>query len=273
MRHFWNQIILDLNLLIYIVTLLCLGSSLSSFTYRWHQRAEYEWKSEAHDFLELPFYAPKPLSFVLGRSCCPKCHHKLSALDLIPLLSYVFSKGRCRYCTKEISLRYTIIELITVLFLVPLYFLPISPLEWFILSIIIMALICAMIIDAEHYWLPDECAFIVVGFATYYFYINDHQALLPNIAVAILSYLSIYCLRALFLRFRDIEAIGLGDAKLLAALTYWLGSASYSNILLIASFAGLIWAILTRKTKGEKIPFGPFLIAGAVLYFYVEQFR
>jgi len=75
------------------------------------------------------------------------------------------------------------------------------------------------------------------------------------------------------LRFGDIEAIGLGDAKLLAALTYWLGSASYSNILLIASFAGLIWAILTRKTKGEKIPFGPFLIAGAVLYFYVEQFR
>ncbi|MBJ7551964.1 prepilin peptidase [Marinomonas ostreistagni] len=260
---------MDYNLIIYVIALLCLGSTLSALTYRWNLVAQYSWRAEAHEFIELPFYEPKPLSFFKGRSCCPKCDHRLHFTDLIPLFSFLRLKGRCRHCHGSISFRYPLIELMTCAALLPLYWLATSQTEWLILGLLITSLICATVIDAEHLWLPDECTFVVFCCASYLFFIAGEQNVLPNIFIGIFAYLSVYGLRLLFLTLRGIEAIGLGDAKLLAALTYWLGPASYSSILFFASALGLLWALITLKNKATKIPFGPFLIFSAISYFYL----
>ena len=250
--------------------LLCIGSTLSAFTHRWNLCAEHRWRSEAHEYINLPFYEPKPLSFTCGKSVCPKCQHPLKYIHLIPVVSFILLKARCSFCKHRIPWRYPLIEASTCLLLLPLYWLPLTMLEWVALILIMTSLICAMIIDAQYLWLPDECMFIVICCATYLFYYNNQTDLLGNVSIGILAYLSIYLIRVFFMMTRKIEAIGLGDAKLMGALTYWLGAGSYSYILLYASLVGLIWAVIIRRHKQRYIPFGPFLILSSFLYFYLK---
>ncbi|SBS31239.1 Leader peptidase PppA [Marinomonas aquimarina] len=262
----------DLNLILYVLFLLCMGSTLTAISYRWQHRAEFEWRKEAHEFLELPYYEPEPLKFSKGRSVCPHCHHRLSVIELIPLLSFILQKGRCRQCHKPISLRYPIIEATAVMALLPLYWLPLSAPEWGLLIVLISSLVCAMIIDAERYWLPDECSFVVLCCATLLFYAADQHQILVNVGAGLFAYLFIYFMRYLFFKIRKIEAIGLGDAKLLAVLVFWLGPHSFSMIMLLASLLGITGALVSGKIRHHKIPFGPYLITAALGYFYSGYF-
>ncbi len=262
----------DINLLLYIVMVLCIGSTMSALTYRWQHRAAAEWRKEAHEFLELPYYEPDPLKFSQGRSLCPRCNRKIKCLHLIPLLSYALLRGRCSHCQQSISLRYPIIELSSAALLLPLYWMyPIST-EFGITLILVCALICALIIDAEDYWLPDECSFVVLCCATLLFQMRGHLEVLANISAALFAYFFIFSLRYIFLKLRNVEAIGLGDAKLLAVLVYWLGFSAFTPILLLASVLGLMGALVMRKRLSSKIPFGPYLITAALGYFYLGYF-
>ena len=94
-----------------------------------------------------------------------------------------------------------------------------------------------------------------------------------HFVAAVFAYALIAGLRLLFLRIKHIEAIGLGDAKLLAALAFWLGPESLSPTLLIASLTGILFHIATEKSQLDKIPFGPFLIISALLIFYYGAFQ
>lgn len=260
--------LLDFNFILYLLLLLCVGSTLTAISFRWQLRAEHEWRRDAHEFLELPYYEPEPLKFSKGRSVCSHCQKPLSPFELIPLLSFLFQKGRCRHCHSPISLRYPIIELATVIALAPLYWLGFSLLEWLIIGILISSLICAMVIDAERYWLPDECSFLVLCCATVLFHLSGQEQILGNVSAGLFAYFFIYFMRYAFLKLKGIEVIGLGDAKLLAALVFWLGGAAFTNIMLFASLLGIVGAILTGKVKDNKIPFGPYLIVAALGYFY-----
>ena len=258
----------DFYFLLYLLLLLCIGSTLSAISYRWQLFAEYEWRKEAHEFLELPYYEPEPLKFSKGRSICSHCKHTLGPLELIPLLSYLLQRGRCRHCHSHIALRYPLIEVTTAVLLAPLYWLNLSLQEWILLGVLMSALICAMIIDAERYWLPDECSFVVLCCATGLFHLSDQSQILENVSAGLFAYFFIYFMRYVFLKLKKIEAIGLGDAKLLAVLVYWLGGTSLIAIMLIASLLGIVGALLTGKIKDNKIPFGPYLIVAALSYFY-----
>lgn len=253
---------------IYTLLTLCLGSTISALSWRWQRSAEHEWRKDAHEFLELDFAETSPPDFFSGRSECPHCHHTLAIRDLIPFISYMLNKGKCRYCSQSISLRYPLIELATAGALIPLYFFGhISYLEWGLQVLLISALLCALVIDAESYWLPDECHFAVGVCAVLLMGIQSLDAY-AHLVAALFSYLFIYLLRFLFLRLRNVEAIGLGDAKLLAALMLWLGFKALPPILLLSSIGGIVFAIVTRRKFTHKIPFGPFLILAALYYFY-----
>lgn len=258
----------DTTLLLYIIITLCIGSAISALTYRWQRSAAFQWRKDAHDYLELPYYEPNPLKFTHGRSICTHCKSPLKIIDLIPIASYLFLRGKCRYCRRKISYRYPVIEFLSVVYLLPLYWaIPLS-FEFVIHFILIASLICALVIDAEDYWLPDECSFIVLCCATLIFLLNNQTDILSHVSAALFAYLLIYLLRFIFLKLRNVEAIGLGDAKLLAVLVYWLSFTSITPILLGASILGLAAALIMKKDLKNKIPFGPFLITAALSYFY-----
>lgn len=265
----------DLLFLLYAVACLCIGSTVSAISWRWHKRATFFWKQEARAFLDLTVSKPSddmpPPSFLNGRSQCINCHNNLRARDLIPLISYALSKGKCRLCKEPISKRYPAIELVALLSLSPLYFLNLTPLEWTFTAALISCLLVSLIIDYEHQWLPDELNALVTVLAFALLYIS-HENTNAHIIAGLIGFSLIAGLRFVFLILRKVEAIGLGDAKLLAALAFWLGPMALSPILLGASVTGILFSVMTRKPLGTRIPFGPFLIVSSFVLFYIREF-
>ncbi|MBM6550261.1 prepilin peptidase [Marinomonas ostreistagni] len=255
--------------LLYALVSLCIGSAIGSLSWRWQQHAKRQWHQEARQILALaPLNGP---SFALwhSRSYCPHCHHSLNATALIPLLSYAWLKGRCHHCHTPISLRYPIIEGLTLSCLLPLHGYAQNPLELVALTLLVSTLICAAIIDFESYWLPDSAHLVVFSCAT--IWLQSQQLDLYNhLFAGLVSLFLLLVLRGVYQFFRNMEAIGIGDAKLLAVLVYWQGPDALIEILLAASFLGLIFALIQRKTYSSAIPFGPFLIAASLLFFYLE---
>ena len=189
----------------------------------------------------------------------------------MPLSSYVLNSGKCRHCKNSIPIRYPIIEAFSLVVLLPLYFLTKDLTELGLLLLLISSLLLALIIDAEHQWIPDQCS-VWVGMSAFILMYSQGQDPSINLVFALFAYFLIVSLRWLFLKVRKVEAIGLGDAKLLAALVFWLGPTALSPILLMASITGMGFHILTKKQMSERIPFGPFLIISALLIFYYKAY-
>ena len=208
----------------------------------------------------------------LARSYCPSCKKILSWPDLIPVLSFLFLKGRCRYCTNPISLQYPLVELATgSLFVLALnQQLTISNfLNFFYLLIVISFLIIIFVYDLKHYIIPDKIIYPAIALAliynVYQFTINNQQLAINNFFAAILA-------GAFFLFIVLISRgkwMGWGDPKLAFFMGLLLG---FPNILIALFFAFFIGAIigvglivLRKKTLKSEIPFGPFLVAGTLL--------
>ena len=249
---------------------LCFGSAISSLTWRWQQVANYAWRQEAHQLLGLPCPDPKPLSVWHARSICPHCKHTLTVSALVPLLSYLRTKGRCQFCHHPIAKRYPVIELLTFSALFPLWWLKNDAYELSLQVALITTLITAAIIDAEAQWLPDSCHLSVLVCATLLLD-YQHSDVFEHLYSGLFGFGFLIVLRAAFLRIRRIEAVGLGDAKLLGVLLFWLGFGAAQPVLLVASLSGLIFALLSRTTYSKPIAFGPFLIGASVLYFFMSS--
>ncbi|MFD1383752.1 prepilin peptidase [Rhodanobacter aciditrophus] len=261
----------EATFIFYVLVCLCMGSAMSSLSWRLPRTLEHNWRKEAHDFLALDFNDPAPESFFKGRSICPNCGSTLTPRDLMPLLSYALNSGKCRHCKNSIPIRYPIIEAFSLVILLPLYFLTNDLTELGLLLLLISSLLLALIIDAEHQWIPDQCS-VWVSMSAFILMYSQGQDPSINLLFALFAYFLIVSLRWLFLKVRKVEAIGLGDAKLLAALVFWLGPTALSPILLMASITGMGFHILTKKQMSERIPFGPFLIISALLIFYYKAY-
>lgn len=258
--------------LLFGVFWLCAGSAIAAFTYRWPRQQDYLWRQEARELLGMARQPsePKPAGFHQGRSVCPHCNHSLAWRDLLPVFSFLSSKGRCRYCQHPISYRYPTIELLTLLLALPLLWMNLGQLQLLAISLIIVLLLIGAVIDSEHYWIPDFVSFGIIAIAILQY--QPTPALLANHLLAgLAAFTIIYLLRSLYFYLRDVEAIGLGDAKFLAALIVWLGLDALSWVLLLASLTGLVIAVW-RRHKHRHIAFGPYLAGAAYLYFLGETF-
>ncbi|WP_223232385.1 A24 family peptidase [Marinomonas arctica] len=252
---------------LYILFTSSLGSYAAAFAARWPVKNEYLWRKEAHLLLSLPFSTNEPETVRQRRSQCMSCHHLLAWQDLIPILSYVFLKGRCRYCKKNISYRYPIIECLHIMCCLPLPWLTDGAFQLVLHTIVMSTLLTAASIDMKHKLLPDECNLLVVACA-----LLLHLSLdtLENSVLGLLVGFSLICgLRQCCLVIRRYEGIGLGDAKLVAALGAWLGLSNLSALLLCASLSGILYTILINQNGSKQIAFGPFLIFSAILVFYL----
>ncbi|AEF54700.1 prepilin peptidase [Marinomonas posidonica] len=251
---------------LYLIFVLSLGSFSGAYCYRWPKQQHLNWQKEAKLILGIP---PKTINSPYPKhSRCPSCQHRLSIWDLIPILSFVLLRRRCRYCLQKISARYTIIELTHLMACAALPFLIYELYALILYSLLISALITASFIDSEHYLLPDECLLVAI-ICAFLTQLNSVQ-LSNHVLGAIIGFLVIYGLGKLYSRFRKQTGIGIGDAKLTAVLGAWLGFLHLPDILFCACILGILYTVIRVKQKVNLIAFGPFLTFSGIFLFYIK---
>ena len=224
---------------------------------------------------------PYNINVISGRSHCPSCKKQIRWYDNIPLLSYIILKARCRDCSSKIDSKYFLIELISALSFVLIFYLfgfSSTTILFFILSICFVIII---FIDIKHFIIPNELTYTLMGIGfVKSFYPNLNQYLFPNyinsLVGGVIGYLIIWFIIFAYKKLRNKEGMGLGDAKLLSAMGFWFGWISIPFILFFSSFVALGFAIPSlvnkSKTMSSQIPFGPYLVLGCVLYLVlIEQ--
>jgi len=224
---------------------LCVGSFLNCFIYRLEQKKK-----------------------ITGRSFCPHCKHTLEWIDLVPVLSFLFLRGKCRYCGKKISIQYPLVEIAT-----GLIFLLILNLKFEILNFIDLAfwfyiassLIIIFIYDLKHYLIPDKVLFPAI-IITFFYNLFVNFSLITNFLIAVVIASGFFL--TIFLVSKG-KWMGFGDVKLAVLMGLLLGVKNVLVALFLAFFLGavisIILIILNRKKLKSEIPFGPFLIAGTFL--------
>ena len=218
---------------------------------------------------------PLNISVTKGRSYCLSCQKQINWFDNIPLVSFIVLMAKCRHCSTKIDFKYFLVELISGLnFLIIFYFFGIS-IESLLLIILSIFFLIIYFIDLKHFIIPNELTYplIVLGFGKTFF-ANQNYYIFPDYLNSIIGgvagYTIIWVIIFLYKKLKNIEGMGLGDAKLLAAIGFWFGWISLPFVLFFSSLTALIVSVpsLIKKTKNlqTKIPFGPYIILGCVMY-------
>ena len=205
-----------------------------------------------------------------GRSHCDACGHVLTARDLVPLFSYLFSKGRCRYCGTKLSARHFWGELISALVFVSAlyqYDVSLQALEALLWASLLLA--CSFT-DLEGYIIPD--GFILAMIALRLLFLAWGGRFLPALWTALLGGFAVsgalLLVVTLYEKCSGKEAMGGGDIKLLFATGLYLGWQRNFLCLILSCFVGILFGLLTRKKSGEEgkaFPFGPSIALAAWL--------
>ena len=218
---------------------------------------------------------PQNISVSKGRSYCLSCQKQIRWYDNIPLISYIILMAKCRDCSTKIDFKYFLVELISGLnFLIIFYFFGIS-IESLLLIILSIFFLIIYFIDLKHFIIPNELTYplIFLGFGKT-FLTNQNYFIFPDYLNSIIGgvagYTIIWLIIFLYKKLKNIEGMGLGDAKLLAAMGFWFGWICLPFILFFSSLIALITNVpsLLNKTKDlqTKIPFGPYIILGCIIY-------
>jgi leader peptidase (prepilin peptidase)/N-methyltransferase len=208
-------------------------------------------------------------SLIEPRSACPHCGHQITALENIPVFSYLFLRGKCIKCKAPISARYPIVELLTAglsAYLVWHFGTGTVGLASLLFTYFLIAMTC---IDIDTQLLPDDLTLPLLWCGLL---VNLHGAIVPlNEAVigAVAGYMCLWCVYWLFKLTTGKEGMGYGDFKLLAALGAWLGWKMLPIIILFSSLVGAIVGItlilVAKRGRNIPIPFGPYLAAAGML--------
>lgn len=259
---------------IFIVSLM-VGSFLNVLIYRLPIMMERTWQAEYHSYFSPDTPASKVETFNLIKpdSTCPQCQHKIRAWENIPLLSWLYLKGKCSQCHNRISMRYPLVELATGLasLWVAWHFGYSVSAFWAVL--LTWLLIALIFIDIDKMLLPDQLTLPLLWLGLLFSLSNPAVSSADAIVGAIAGYLSLWCVYWAFKLLTGKEGMGYGDFKLLAALGAWLGWQYLPMVILLSSLVGAIIGItmlsLQGKDKSQAIPFGPYLaVAGWIALLY-----
>lgn len=246
---------------------LLIGSFLNVVILRLPKQMEYDWHCQCNELLEIKDgkTLEKPSSIATSRSQCPKCGHKITAFENIPVLSYLFLRGKCSSCKTKISPRYPIVELLTaVLFLaVAFYF---GPTIQTIAALGFTGMLVALAgIDVDHQLLPDDLTFFLLWAGLFISLFGVFVDPVNSIIGALAGYLSLWSIYHLFKLLTGKEGMGYGDFKLMAAMGAWMGWQMLPLIIVLASLVGAVVGLamiaVNRHKKSQPIPFGPYIAA------------
>ncbi|MBL0614920.1 prepilin peptidase [Aeromonas veronii] len=248
---------------------LMIGSFLNVVIHRLPIMLEREWQAEYRGYFSPDEEAtvPERYNLMVPRSACPHCGHAITALENIPLLSWLWLKGRCRDCQAPISARYPLVELLTALLSVAVAMV-ITP-GWGTLAALLLTwvLVALTFIDLDKMLLPDQLTLPLLWGGLLFNLAGGFVPLADAVIGAMVGYLVLWSLYWAFKLLTGKEGMGYGDFKLLAALGAWLGWQALPIILLLSSLVGAVIGIsliaLQKHHQGKPIPFGPYLaIAG-----------
>jgi leader peptidase (prepilin peptidase)/N-methyltransferase len=246
---------------------LVVGSFLNVVIYRLPVMMNRSWIRECKEHIgeAADPDEPQPFNLLTPASRCPQCNHRVSAAENIPVISYLFLKGRCSGCGTAISMRYPLVELSTAILSVitALHFgyslqtLAALGFTW--------ALIPLFLIDFDHQILPDSITLPLLWggllLSLLNLFVDSHTSIIGAVA----GYLSLWTIFHVFKLLTGKEGMGYGDFKLLGALGAWVGWQSLPVVILFSSVVGAVIGITLILFKGrdhsQPMPFGPFLAA------------
>jgi len=215
---------------------------------------------------------PEEVDIVRGRSRCPSCGHPLAPHDLVPLASYLWLRGRCRYCLAKIGTFYPAIELAAVV--VALWSATLAT-GWLLWASCALGwtLLTLSLIDLRAHILPDVLTLPLLAAGLLVAWLAEPTELDLHVLGAMVGYTVFAFIAWAYRSWRGRDGLGGGDAKLLAALGAWTGLAALPSIVLIASLTALAVALIASLRGGlalsERIAFGPYLaVAGWIVWLY-----
>ncbi|PHS29752.1 MAG: prepilin peptidase [Methylophaga sp.] len=244
---------------------LLIGSFLNVVIYRLPIMMQKEWQQQCDELNGKELEPTEAFTLSQPRSRCPQCGHEITALENIPILSYLVLGGKCKQCKAAITARYPLIEAFTGLLsgLVAWQF----GFDWSCLGALLLtwSLISLSFIDIDHQLLPDSITLPLMWLGIIFSFFTAYTDLHSSVIGAIAGYLSLWLVYQGFKLVTGKEGMGYGDFKLLAALGAWLGWSLLPTIVLLSSLVGAIIGIsliLFRKhQRNVPIPFGPYLAA------------
>ncbi|EIS3741033.1 prepilin peptidase [Aeromonas hydrophila] len=248
---------------------LMIGSFLNVVIHRLPIMLEREWQAEYLGYFN-PETQPQQeerYNLMVPRSACPHCGHAITAMENIPLLSWLWLKGRCRECQAPISARYPLVELLTSL--LSLIVAATFPPGWGLLAALLLTwvLVALTFIDLDKMLLPDQLTLPLLWGGLLFNLTGGFVPLADAVIGTMAGYLVLWSLYWAFKLLTGKEGMGYGDFKLLAALGAWLGWQALPIVLLLSSlvgaFIGIGLILLRNHHQNKPIPFGPYLaIAG-----------
>ena len=222
---------------------------------------------------------PLEKGVVSGRSFCPNCKKLITWKDNIPIFSFLFLKGKCRYCNKKISSQYVLVETISILFFLIIYFFYGISITTLLLIILSLSFLIIFFIDFKHYIIPNVLTFSMMFLGFVKSFVPDLNPMFPNyinsLIGGVFGYGIIWSIIFFYKQIRKKEGMGLGDAKLLSAIGFWFGWFSIPFVIFLSSIIALLSVVPSLINKSKKfssqIPFGPYIIFGTLIYLIFES--
>ncbi len=255
---------------------LIVGSFLNVVIYRLPEMMKRSWLRQCAELRGEPLESVPSFNLFIPRSTCIHCGHKITAFENIPIISYIVLRGHCSQCHANISLRYPAVEATTALLS--------GFVAWhFGFSIIavaalffVWALIALAVIDINTQLLPDDITLPLLWLGLIVNMDNGFTTILSAVMGAILGYLSLWSIYWSFKIITGKEGMGYGDFKLLSAIGAWLGWNMLPLVILFSSLAGAIIGIgliiATKFRKNLPMPFGPYLVVGALIALFWGEY-
>lgn len=247
---------------------LLVGSFLNVVIHRLPIMMNAEWRAQAREYLQMPPLPAEPrYNLIVPRSACPHCGQRISAVENIPVLSYLWLRGRCAGCRASISPRYPLVELASGLLsaFVAWHF----GATWQAGAMLLLTwgLLAMSLIDVDHQLLPDALVLPLLWLGLIVNALGLFVPLSDALWGAVAGYLSLWLVFQAFRVLTGKEGMGHGDFKLLALIGAWGGWQVLPLTILLSSAVGAILGALMLRARGQShatpIPFGPYLaVAG-----------
>ena len=252
-----------------LVVGLAIGSFLNVVIHRLPKMMERDWHAQCAELRGDAATETVRYNLAFPRSACPHCGHQITALQNIPVFSYLALRGRCAGCGAPISARYPIVELLTGLATAYAAWRYGATLAGAGAMIFLWAMIALTFIDADTQLLPDSITLPLLWLGLLLNVNATFVDLSSAVIGAVSGYLVLWSVYWLFKLATGKEGMGFGDFKLLAAIGAWLGWKILPLVILLSSLVGAIVGIglivLAKRGREVPIPFGPYLAAAGVI--------
>jgi len=248
---------------------LCVGSFLNVVIHRLPKMMERQWRAECAELAGQQAPPAERYNLVVPRSACPSCNRQITALENIPLVSYLVLRGKCAGCAAPIGLRYPAVEALTAALS--------AYVAWHFgfgiaaggALLFTWAMIALTFIDLDTYYLPDGITLPLLWLGLLLNINGTFAPLSAAVIGAAAGYLSLWAVYWAFRWATGKEGMGYGDFKLLGAIGAWLGWPMLPLTLLLSSLVGAVIGIglivFAGRGRSVPIPFGPYLaVAGMI---------